>query len=220
MSRYALLPPTVATGGTIILARKFSVRNFWKDIRRTRANMIFYIGEMVRYLHQGPKDPHHEDEARANGLEVIYGLGINPTSWRGFRNRFGVPWIVEYYGATEGTTAISNSNFSNDRGVSKVAHWGPLMRWFGQDTFYIIRIDMETGEPVRNPKTGLCIQADWDEVGEAVNRIVPPLQRGHDYVGEGGHEATEKKLLRDVFKKGDLFWRLGDALSMVSGMFR
>ena len=75
---------------------------------------------------------------------------------------------------------------------------------------------METLEPVRDPKTGLCIQADWDEVGEAVNRIVPPLQRSHDYVGEGGVEATGKKLLRDVFKKGDLFWRLGDALSMVS----
>ena len=34
---YALLPSTVASGGTVILARKFSVKNFWKDIRRTRA---------------------------------------------------------------------------------------------------------------------------------------------------------------------------------------
>ena len=119
-----MLPPTVATGGCIVLARKFSVKNFWKDIRRTKSNTIFYIGEMVRYLYQGPKDPHHEDEAKANGLEVIFGLGINPIAWRGFRNRFGVPWIVEYYGATEGTTAIINSNTSNKHGVSKVAHWG------------------------------------------------------------------------------------------------
>jgi hypothetical protein len=192
------------------------VREFWKDIRRTRTNMIFYIGEMARYLVQAPPDPHHPDETKANGLEIIYGLGITPPVWRNFRNRFGVPWIAEYYGATEGTGAISNSNFSNDRGVSKVAHWGPLMRsWFGQDTFYIIRIDPETGEPARNPKTGHCIQASFGEVGEAINRIVPPLQRRHDYVGEGGAEATEKKTLRNVFKKGDLFWRMGDALSMV-----
>jgi acyl-CoA synthetase (AMP-forming)/AMP-acid ligase II len=178
--------------------------------------MIFYIGEMARYLVQAPPDPYHADETKANGLEIIYGLGITPTVWREFRNRFGVPWIAEYYGATEGTGAISNSNFSNDKGVSKVAHWGPLMRsWFGQDTFYILRIDSETGDPVRNPKTGLCIQAGFGEVGEAINRIIPPLQRRHDYVGEGGAEATEKKTLRDVFKKGDLFWRMGDALSMV-----
>ncbi|KIW00403.1 hypothetical protein, variant [Verruconis gallopava] len=213
---YALLPATHASGGTIILARKFSVKSFWKDIRRTRANMIFYIGEMVRYLYQAPPDPHHPDESKANGLEIIYGLGINPTAWRGFRNRFGVPWITEYYGATEGTTAISNSNFSNKKGVSKVAHWGPLMRnsWLGQDTFYIIKIDLETGEPVRDAKTGFCRKTEYGEIGEAINRIVPPLQRRHDYVGEGGAEATEKKTLRDVFKKGDLFWRMGDALSM------
>jgi hypothetical protein len=180
--------------------------------------MIFYIGEMIRYLYQAPPDPHHLDETKANDMEVIYGLGTNPTAWRGFRTRFGVPWIGEYYGATEGTTAISNSNFSNDKGVSKVAHWGPLMRssWFGQDTFFIIRVDMDSGEPVRDPKTGLCIQAAYGEVGEAINRIVPPLQRRHDYVGEGGVEATEKKTLRNVFKKGDIFWRMGDALSMVS----
>jgi fatty-acyl-CoA synthase len=178
--------------------------------------MIFYIGEMARYLVQAPPDPHHPDETKANGLEVIYGLGITPPVWREFRNRFGVPWIAEYYGATEGTAAISNSNFSNKKGVSKVAHWGPLMRsWFGQDTFYIIRIDSETGDPIRNPKTGHCLQADFGEVGEAINRIVPPLQRRHDYVGDGGAEATEKKTLRDVFKKGDMFWRMGDALSMV-----
>lgn len=178
--------------------------------------MIFYIGEMIRYLVQAPPDPHHPDETKANGLEVIYGLGTTAPVWREFRTRFGVPWITEYYGATEGTAAISNSNFSNHRGVAKVAHWGPLMRSrFGQDTFYIIKIDMETGEVIRDPKTGLCIQAGFDEVGEAINRIVPPLQRRHDYVGEEGVEATEKKTLRDVFKKGDLFWRMGDALSMV-----
>lgn len=217
---YALLPATHAASGTVIVARKFSVREFWNDIRRTRANMIFYIGEMARYLVQAPPDPHHPDETKANGLEVIYGLGITPHIWREFRNRFGVPWITEYYGATEGTAAISNSNLSNNRGVSKVAHWGPLMRSsFGQDTFYIIRIDSETGDPIRNPKTGKCIQTSFGEVGEAINRIVPPLQRRHDYVGEGGAEATEKKTLRDVFKKGDLFWRMGDALSMVLPLF-
>ena len=180
--------------------------------------MIFYIGEMVRYLVQAPPDPHHPDESKANTLEIIYGLGTAAPAWRTFRTRFGVPWIGEYYGATEGTGAISNSNRSNKKGVAKVAHWGPLMRWF-QNTFYIIKIDMETGEVIRDPKTGLCIQADYGEVGEAVNRIAPPVQRRHDYVGEGGEEATAKKTLKDVFQKGDLFWRMGDALSMVSYSF-
>jgi acyl-CoA synthetase (AMP-forming)/AMP-acid ligase II len=74
---------------------------------------------------------------------------------------------------------------------------------------------MESGEVIRDPKTGLCIEVGYGEIGEAVSRIRPPVQRAHDYVGEGGVEATEKKLLRDVFTKGDIFWQLGDALSMV-----
>lgn len=214
---YALLPATVAAGGTVILARRFSVRNFWHDVRRTRANMLFYIGEMARYLVQAPPDPVHPDEKKTHGIEVIYGLGIIAPVWRAFRTRFGVPWITEYYSATEGTSSICYSNFSNEKPVAKVAHWGPLMRssWFGQDTFYIIRIDMESGEVIRDPETGFCIQAEYGEVGEAINRIRGPLQRTHDYVGEGGLEATEKKLMRNVFAKGDLFWQLGDALSMV-----
>ena len=214
---YALLPATVRAGGCVILARKFSVRNFWHDVRRTRANILFYIGEMARYLVQAPPDPVHPDETKTHGMELIYGLGITAPIWRAFRDRFGVPWITEYYSATEATTSINYSNFSNKKPVAKVAHWGPLMRnsWTGQDTFYIIRIDMETGDVVRDSKTGLCIQTGYDEVGEAVSRITPPLLRIHDYVGEGGPEATEKKLLRDVFAKGDLFWRLGDAMSMV-----
>ena len=183
--------------------------------------MLFYIGEMVRYLVQAPPDPVHPDETKTHGMEVIYGLGITAPVWRAFRNRFGVPWITEYDSATEGTSVICYSKLSTEEPVAKVAHWGPLMRssWFGQDTFYIIRIDMESGDVIRDPKTGLCIQVAYDEVGEAVNRIRPPLQRTHDYVGEGGQEATEKKLLRDVFAKGDMFWRLGDALSMVRYMF-
>jgi acyl-CoA synthetase (AMP-forming)/AMP-acid ligase II len=218
--RYALLPATVRSGGTVILARKFSVRNFWPDVRRTRANMLFYIGEMVRYLVQAPPDPVHSDEKKMHGMEIIYGLGIAAPVWKAFRERFGVPWITEYYGATEATSSISYSNVSNDVPVAKVAHWGPLMRsprFGGQDTFYLLKLDWDTGEFMRDPKTGLCIQVDWDEIGEAVNRVIPgTLQRVHDYVGSGGAEATKKKLISDVFEKGDLFWRLGDALSMVS----
>lgn len=215
---FAVLPATHVTGGTVVLARKFSVRNFWHDIRRTRADGIFYIGEMIRYLVQSPPDPHYPDEKKAHGLEIIYGIGLAGPVWRTFRERFGVRWIAEYYGASEGTIAICNSNHSNDEGVGKVAHWGPLMRssWFGQEMFYIIKIDLETGEVIRNPKTGLCMQAGFGEIGEAVNRLSPPLLRRHDYVGQGGAEASEKKTLRNVFQKGDMFFRMGDALSMVS----
>ncbi|GAB1214378.1 hypothetical protein ATERTT37_003540 [Aspergillus terreus] len=210
----AALPATLMTFGTIILARRFSRQQFWKDCRQFNANAILYIGEMLRYLVQSPPDPSGVDEKDHN-VTLAFGLGLAPTVWKEFRARFGVEWIVEYYSATESTVSLVNST-RNDAGNGKVARWGPLMRRFGQDMFYLIRTDFTTGNVVRDPSTGFCIPVAPGEAGEAICRIRPPIQRKHDYVGEGGTEATEKKTLRDVFEKGDEFFRLGDALVMDS----
>jgi hypothetical protein len=171
---------------------------------------------MLRYLVQSPPDPRFPDE-RNHGVDLAFGLGLSPTVWHAVRDRFGIPWIVEYYSASEATVSLVNSN-RNDRGVGKVAHWGPLMRnrWLGQSTFYIVRADLESGEILRDPKTGFCIKTRPGEVGESICRILPPVQRRHDYVGEGGDQASEKKTMRDVFEKGDEFFRLGDAMMVVS----
>lgn len=210
------MPATLVTSGTIILARRFSRRAFWADVRKSDANAILYIGEMLRYLVQSPLDPSFPNEFD-HKVTLAYGLGLAPSVWRAFRERFGVPWIVEYYSSTEATMSLQNSN-KNDFGVGKVARWGPLMRsdWTGQTIFYIVQTDLATGELVRDPRTGFCRVARFGEVGESICRINPPIHRIHDYVGEGGEEATRKKVLGDVFEKGDKFFRLGDAMMMVS----
>jgi hypothetical protein len=174
---------------------------------------------MLRYLVQSPPDPRFPDE-KGHGVELAYGLGLAPSVWRDFRDRFGVPWIVGYYSSTESTTGLMNSN-KNNLGIGKVARWGPLMRsrWFGQNAFYIVRADFETGDILRDPKTGFCIKCRPDEVGESICRVIPPLQRKHDYIGEEGMEATDKKTIRHVFEKGDEFFRLGDAMTIVSNLY-
>ncbi|OAL28819.1 hypothetical protein AYO22_02684 [Fonsecaea multimorphosa] len=211
---FAALPGALASSGTVILARRFSRREFWADVRRSQANAILYIGEMFRYLVQSPPDPRFPNE-KDHGVDLAFGLGLAPTVWRAVRERFGIDWIVEYYSASEATISLMNSN-KNDLGVGKVARYGPIMRskWFGQGAFQLIRADFETGEIVRDPKTGFCIKTKPGEVGEAISKIVPPIQRRHDYVGEGGEAATQKKILRDVFEKGDEYTRIGDALVM------
>ncbi|KAK6369414.1 hypothetical protein LTS17_009757 [Exophiala oligosperma] len=214
---FAALPATFSTSGTVILARKFSRREFWSDVRQSRSNAILYIGEMLRYLVQSPPDPRFPNE-KDHEVDLAFGLGLAPTVWRAVRERYGIPWIVEYYSASEATTSILVSN-KNDRGVGKVAHWGPLMRKFFQNSFYIVRTDLETGELLRDPKTGFCLETRPGEIGESICRVTPPVQRRHDYVGEGGNDATQKKVLRNVFEKGDEFFRLGDAMMMDSEGF-
>jgi fatty-acyl-CoA synthase len=75
----------------------------------------------------------------------------------------------------------------------------------------IIKFDVDTEQPVRGPD-GLCIEAAPNEAGEAVGPITgEPRQR---FDGYDDKKQSEKKLLRDVFVKGDLWFRTGDLMKM------
>ena len=68
----------------------------------------------------------------------------------------------------------------------------------------LIRVD-EEGEPVRD-KSGLCIMCRPGEPGEFVGKIV----MGHparDFQGYVDKVATNKKIICDVFRKGDMYFR-------------
>ena len=74
---------------------------------------------------------------------------------------------------------------------------------------YVIKVDRDTNEVIRDPITGFCIEADAGEAGEFVGKIVrgDPIK---DFKGYQDKAATEKKILRNVFRKGDLYFRSGD----------
>jgi acyl-CoA synthetase (AMP-forming)/AMP-acid ligase II len=79
----------------------------------------------------------------------------------------------------------------------------------------IVKFNVEDDDVVRDPKTGLCIECDYDEVGE----LVAPIRtldtangKMENFEGYTNKEATEKKILRDVFAKGDQYFRSGDLL--------
>jgi len=61
----------------------------------------------------------------------------------------------------------------------------------------------------RDPKTGFCVKVGAGEAGECIGRV---KNRGFltEYLGNSA--ATEGKLLRDVFVKGDSYQRMGDML--------
>jgi acyl-CoA synthetase (AMP-forming)/AMP-acid ligase II len=89
-----------------------------------------------------------------------------------------------------------------------VGHRGPIAK-FLEDTTFLVRYDPETEGPWRDPKTGFCVRVKTGEAGEAIGRIrdLKDLTR---YLGND--TATEAKIIRNVFKKGDIFQRSGDLL--------
>ena len=186
-------------GGALILKRRLSVHEFWPDIHRYGATMFEYIGEVCRYLLNASPSPLE----RGHKIRAITGNGLRPEIWREFQTRFAIPRIVEFYGATESNVAMLNY----DGTVGAVGRVPDYLEWLLPTR--VIRFDVETEMPVRGAD-GLCIECEPDEVGEAIGGI--SARPGRQFEGYTTKAENEKKLLRDVFKKGDLWFRTGDLM--------
>ena len=189
---------TLTSGGSVIIRRKFSATQFWDDCVKYGATQFQYIGELCRYLLNAP--PHKLE--RKHKLRIVMGNGLRPEIWSGFKARFRIPKIIEFYGATEGNVALVNVD-------GKVGAVGRIPRYMRNIlTTRLVLFDVEREEPVRRTD-GFCVECKPGEVGEAIGRIDPERGRFEGYTKSA---ETEKKILRDVFAKGDDWFRTGDLL--------
>jgi len=187
-------------GGAVIVIPKFSASKFWEDAVHHGATMFTYVGELCRFL---LSQPPTENE-RAHKISWIIGNGLRPEVWESFVSRFDIPHVIEFYGATEGNVSLINV----DGPVGAVGRVPKYLAWkFNID---IIRYDVETGENPRGAD-GFCLREDPNEVGEMIGEIREDDPRFR-FEGYGTKEATQKKILRDVFKKGDAWFRTGDLM--------
>jgi len=191
--------PALLNGGRLILRKKFSASSFWKDVKDSQATMFVYIGELCRYL---VNCPPHEDE-RAHKLTLAFGNGLRPDVWTEFQSRFAIPNILEFYGSTEGN--VSLFNFDGKPGA--IGRVPKMMK--KQINIRLVRFDVDTNEPVRGPN-GLCQEASPGEIGEAIGAIGNDIR--HDFSGYADKAASQKKVLTDVFARGDKWFRTGDLM--------
>jgi len=189
----------LTAGGAIILRRKFSASEFWNDCRKYRATLFQYIDELCRYLVNVPPDSRDGQHT----LRGMAGNGLRPEIWPIFKQRFAIPRIVEFYGATEGNVAMLNY----DGKVGAVGRVPRYIRWFMQ--IRLVRFDIAQEIPIRGPD-GFCIECPPGEVGEAVGMIT--TRPGHNFEGYTRAADTQKKILQDAFAKGDAWFRTGDLM--------
>ncbi|MGH6872495.1 MAG: long-chain-acyl-CoA synthetase [Rhizomicrobium sp.] len=189
----------LTAGGALVLRRKFSVHEFWSDCHRYRPQFFQYIGELCRYLLNAAPGPHERD----HGLRAIIGNGLRPEIWPAFQARFAIPRIIEFYGATEGN--VSMLNYDGKVGAVGRVPW--YMRRLV--TTRIVHFDIEHEMPVRGVD-GFCIECGAGETGEAIGQIT--AEPGKTFDGYTKAADTEKKVLRDVFAKGDAWFRTGDLM--------
>ena len=192
----------LAGGGSVVIGEKFSARKFWHDVVRWECTLIQYIGELCRYLlHTGPVP-----EEQQHRMRMVCGNGLSPDIWDQFKNRFQIPRIFEFYGATEGN--VSLFNIEGETGAigripSYLAHRFPTA---------LVKVDADSNQPLRNAQ-GLCLRCAPNEVGEAIGQLQnDPSNMGSRFDGYTNQKATEEKILRDVFHPGDAWFRTGDLM--------
>jgi fatty-acyl-CoA synthase len=195
------LGAALLNGGSVMLRKKFSATHFWPEIVAEQCTMFVYIGELCRYL---ANQPEHELE-RAHKVRMIFGNGLRADVWDDMLDRFKVGDVLEFYGATEGN--VSFFNFDGKRGaIGRIP--GYLRKKFN---FRIVKFDVESETPIRGPD-GCCIEAGPEEIGECIGHIGSDARS--NFSGYADKAATEKKVLHDVFEKGDAWFRTGDLMKV------
>lgn len=183
---------------------RFSVSNFWPDIYDSDSTLFIYVGETARYLLNAPPHPLE----RKHKIRLAYGNGLRPDIWLKFQERFNIPEIGEFFNSSEGMFSLAMW----DKGpylAGCVGHHGLIRRRKLHDVYVPVLIDHESGEMWRDPKTGFAKRMPYSEGGEILVGV-PNKQAFGGYWRNP--EATNKRFATDVFKKGDLYYRCGDAL--------
>ncbi|HJU18780.1 MAG TPA: long-chain-acyl-CoA synthetase [Stellaceae bacterium] len=192
----------LVAGGCVVIRQRFSASRFWADIVEEGCTLFQYIGELCRYLVNAPPDPR---ETR-HRLRLCCGNGMQGDVWSIVQRRFRIPQVLEFYAATEGSFSLYNCE-------GKVGAVGRIPPYLAHRfPVALVRLDAETGAPLRDDK-GLCIRCAVDEPGEAIGKIADdrasPSGRFEGYTDA---EASERKILRDVFARGDAWYRSGDLM--------
>jgi fatty-acyl-CoA synthase len=193
---------TLVSGGAVVIRPRFSASDFWRDVRDERCTLFQYIGELCRYLvntpHQAPETEH--------SLRMACGNGLRPEVWVPFQARFKIPRILEYYASTEGNFSLYNCE-GQPGAIGRIPAF-----LASRLPVALLRFDLDKAEPWRNA-AGFCERCEPNETGEAVG-LMPSSggERGGRFEGYADAEATSRKILRNVFKDGDSWYRTGDLM--------
>lgn len=151
----------------------------------------------------------------------MFGNGLRPQIWDSFVNKFGVKNIYEFYGATEGNSNLSKFGLfrlyilkitlvlvnidSTPGSVGFIPRYARHIYPVGT-----IKYDEHAGEPIRD-KRGFCIRCKPGEHGVLIGKI-NPKKAINNFAGYADKKATEKKIIQNVFRKGDMYFNSGDIL--------
>jgi citronellyl-CoA synthetase len=130
-----------------------------------------------------------------NPLKKIIGNGLRPDIWKDFKKRFDISKVYEIYGAAESNLYFVNIlNLDCTVGKCKLP-------------YTIVKYNVDEDEPLRG-ENGFMQKVKVGETGLLLGEITEE----NPFVGYSSKDATESKILRDVFARGDAWFNTGDLI--------
>lgn len=198
--------PVIFSGASMTLGRKFSHKTFWPEVSASKANILQYVGELCRYLVNAPVHPLEEQ----HNIRMAWGNGMRPDVWEVFRRRFKIPVIHELYAATDGMGATFNKN-AGEFSRNAIGVRGLVWHRNNEGKEIRAKIDPDT-EEIQRDESGYVRRAGVDEPGEVLHRVDPAMKQAA-FLGYFKNEgASEKRWMRNVFERDDLWFRSGDVM--------
>ncbi len=188
----------IISGSTMVLRQRFSLRDFWSDIRAHGVNYIITVGEIVRYLYSQPAKPDDAD----NPLQIMVCVGTLADIVHPFRQRFGLEHVFEVFSMTEGIGTFVNQE--------EVANMCGNLNFNGVRQGEIVHYDFRQ-DKIKIGANGKAIKCSPGEVGLLLCEI-NKLNQFAGYLHDA--EATEKMVLFDVFRQGDQYLNSGDLVKL------
>jgi acyl-CoA synthetase (AMP-forming)/AMP-acid ligase II len=199
------------SGATICLSKKFSHKNFWPEVRASKATVIQYVGETCRYLLSAPPNPLDKQ----HNVHTAYGNGLRPDIWEPFKQRFNITTVLEFYAATEAPGGMWNRS-SNTFSSGAIGRNGLLASQLFTRSMCLVRPDPDSAsqDPLRSSTTQLCELVAPNEPGELLFKLdaQDTSQRFQGYFNNDA--ATSSKILRNVRTPGDAWFRSGDLVRL------
>lgn len=188
--------PSLATGATLALKRRFSASSFIPDCREVGATYANYVGTPLSYVLAQPERPDDAD----NPLVRVFGNEGAPADLERFARRFGCQ-VIDGFGSTEGGLSITRTP-ETPRGALGV----------GVGDVRVMTSDGQECPPAKLDDQGRLLNAD-EAVGELVNCDGPMFFEGYWEAAED----TQQRFHDGWYWSGDLGYRDEDGFLWFAG---